>query len=100
MIRIRPSSLPNQSVEVSLGKHQMIPEVSPQQDRSQWMEEIYVFKEIELAEVVEELERQLDIDIEMDDKHNNTRYNGSFKKGNLGHCTFRSILAIKSAIFH
>lgn len=73
---------PLEAVSVRGGIHSLISNVPPQQQRSNWQSGTFVYESTDLKDVIAELERQLDIEIAIDQSLTNILYSGSFNKTN------------------
>jgi len=74
---------PGQSVEVIKKKHLYNKNVSATENRSKWRNGVYSFEASKLSDVIEELERQLDIKITIDKSLTTQKYTGSFNNSSV-----------------
>jgi ferric-dicitrate binding protein FerR (iron transport regulator) len=74
---------PHQSVTVINQEHKFYENVSDSDRRSTWKSGIFVYRRVLLKDVIEELERQFDIEIIMDKTLGEIIYTGSFDKSNM-----------------
>lgn len=71
---------PKQSVSVEQGTHTFKAQVPESENRSTWRSGIFVYSSALLDEVINELERQFDIVITIDNSFLKEKYTGSFNK--------------------
>ncbi len=69
---------PNESVAVINDKHNKKSQVAKKQNRSNWRQAMYAYEGATLSKVVEDLERQFDIEVLLDAKLQASKYTGSF----------------------
>lgn len=73
---------PAKAVLVSGYEHNTIDAIDPKTMRSQWRNGVYTYKDITLAEVIEDLERQLDIEVVISPEWMSKSFTGSFNVNN------------------
>lgn len=69
---------PNQSISVPNQIHQIEKDISTSDNRSNWKNGIYSYKNETIDEIVNELERQLDLTITLPEELKKKQYTGSF----------------------
>lgn len=74
---------PNQSVRIANQKHEFIDKVLEIVDRSNWTKGSYSYNNESLSKVIEDLERQYDINISIDKQLTVTEYTGGFLTGDM-----------------
>jgi len=75
--------IPNQSVTINGGALKRDDKVAESVKRNNWVNGVYAYNDAELAEVVQEIERQLDVVVSIDNSFLDKRYTGSFNKSNI-----------------
>ena len=73
---------PNQKVTLNSKTLQFVERVSDSDKRSSWIKGIYNYRESTLEAVIADLERQLDLEIELPQGSNSTIFTGSFDVNN------------------
>lgn len=73
---------PGKKVFITNNKHQLQEFDVTLDKRSNWRNGIYYYNEVALEEVVDELERQLSVEIMLNNDLKNVKYTGSFDKNN------------------
>jgi ferric-dicitrate binding protein FerR (iron transport regulator) len=75
--------MPNQGVKITNGVHQLNENLNKKASRINWMSGIYLYDEAPFVEVINELERQLDVTIKVDPSLIDESFTGSFDKKDL-----------------
>ena len=74
---------PKEAVQIKNGEHFSVVNIEQSTLRSNWRQGVFVYKEANLRQVIMELERQLNIQITIDQKLMNLNYSGSFNKSDM-----------------